>query len=143
MQFHRINKLKNIGLRIIRDLWQKRNAKRYKKARGNIVMGDYNPLNELKSCEVLDVEEQMIFVADAIEQPFDPDAEPTRRKHERRLDTMNSLIQANHDNDKVQLLLLSQNNTVKDIADEMGTSKYFINKDLAEIKETFKEHLTA
>lgn len=131
-KFHSIDKLKNIGLLIIRSLFNKRNRQKNHKD------GQDSPLSEIKRIDIADVTD--IFMCIGIEDENFED-EYDRRKDEAKLDRMNALIMANRDNKDIQLLLLSTNNTIVDIAKDAQATVYHINKDINKAKQLIKENL--
>lgn len=128
-----LNNLKNLGLLIIRSLYQKRfYKKKYER-------GSDSPLSEMNGIEYFgDGEGLDPFYDIGIEdETFEDEVE--RRSRERKLDTMNALITANKEHRGVKLLLLCTNNTTKDVAKESGTSPYHIKKEIDQTKEYFKQ----
>jgi hypothetical protein len=122
--------LKPIGLMLIKSLYNSRNEKRVKRnVKG---LQTYNPLNEIKG-----IDASAFYSLGQEDETFEDDLE--RRNKERKLDTMNELLNSNRDNEKVQLLVICYNEGVSKVAKDMGTNRQKIYNDLKGIKETLKE----
>lgn len=120
-KFNELNELKKIGLIIIRDLFQRRNSKRRK---GDSVLMEIRPI-------------EYYYNISSEDESLEDELE--RRNKDRKLDTMNVLLNTNRDNDKVQLLVMCYNEGVTKVAKDMGTNRQKIYNDLRGIKETLRE----
>lgn len=130
IQFHELNRLHNIGLKIIRSLYQKRNQKQRK--------GD-SPLKEDNTVLYYEENNEGLCCFDEVFDELEQSEE--RITKERKLDTMNSLISANKDNRKIQLLIMNTHEKIVDIARESKTTTYYITKEINEAKEFLKANL--
>lgn len=142
LEYNSTNSLNVIGNRLIKWLYIKR-TRHNQNNNKNKLSGD-SPLFETATKSFIEMDEDG--------EPRDPldnigvedecfeDADERQIK-ERRLDTLNSLITANRNNDKIQLLLMCENQTIVDVANQMGTTKYMVRRELNTIKQTLKEHI--
>ena len=127
LQFHNIDKLKNIGLLIIRSLFQKRNQ--HERTGDSVLL-------EIKTIE----SEIDIFYSIGIEDE-NPEDLIERKKKETQLDRMNALILANKDNEFIQMLITSNNETLIDMAKEGNTTTYVIKQKINKGKQLIKDNL--
>jgi len=152
LEFHERNRLHNIGLWIIKSIYQSRKC--LKKYNTTVRKGGDSPLSETSAISIelpddLDIfynignEQEDIDISPRTKNIFkdievEREVDIQRRKHETRLDTLNTRIWAEKDNEKVQLMIMCVNEGIPKVAQRMETSEYYIRKDFNEIKETLK-----
>ena len=145
IKYKETNTLRILGFRTIRNIYQRRDQQ--KRIGDSVLMEIKNIGRDSDKSDLYTEQGDEKIISDG--DPFynigteDPtfDDEMERLKDERRLDTLNALITANRNNEKIQLLLMCENQTIVDVAKQMNTSVYLVRKELNEIKQTLKDHI--